>query len=320
MKTPLVSISVPIYNTEQHLRKCLDSLLNQTLKDIEIILVNDGSTDHSESICREYAEKDSRIQLINKENGGLASARQVALEFATGSYFCACDSDDWVEPDMYEKLYNRAIETGADFVMCDYWSEYPNGRQVVSTYDLNLSERNDLLGDALNGVFPCQIWNKLFLRSIFDKYRLFWEPGINLGEDYLMLLKMFSKGVSVAYINAPLYHYRREIGGNSYTNNVSMETFSQSLFIRHWVEENVDNEKYANGIFRLWMALAFTALRVKDGMSQRNYKEILKHVPFFGFLKYNFPKLKGLLIFIAKLCGYKFTKLIFSFTYKFFYK
>ena len=128
-------------------------------------MVDDGSTDSSESSCNEYAEKDSRVKLISKENGGSASARQVALEASTGEYICACDADDWAEPDMFEKLYKKAVETGADIVMCDYWSEYPDGKLVEQKYPYELSERNDLLDDLLNGLFPKAIWNKLIRRD-----------------------------------------------------------------------------------------------------------------------------------------------------------
>lgn len=135
-----VSISVPVYNVEKYLRKCLDCLINQTLRDIEIILVDDGSTDLCPSICDEYVILDERVKVIHKQNGGLASARQAALDVATGDYFCACDADDWVEPDMYERLYQKALETDADIVMCDYWSEYSDGNMVAHRYPYQLEE------------------------------------------------------------------------------------------------------------------------------------------------------------------------------------
>ena len=321
MNRPEVSISVPVYNAEIFLRKSLDSLVNQTLKDIEIVIVNDGSTDSSESICREYAAKDHRIRLISKNNGGLASARQAALEASTGQFFCACDADDWVEPDMYEKLYKKAVETGADIVMCDYWSEYGNGRHVESHYQYDVSKVEDFLNDALNGRFPCQVWNKMYKRDIFEKYKIMWEPGINLGEDFLLMLKFFQHPVKVACISDALYHYRREMGGPSYTNNISLKTFQQSLFIRNWAEANVDTKKYANGIFRMWLSLAFTGLRVKDGMSPKYYKQqVMSKLPYTGFVKYHYPKTKGFLIILTKLLGYRVGKKIFSSFYRYVYR
>lgn len=317
---PLISILVPVYNVEKYLRKCLDSLVNQTLRDIEIILINDGSTDNSEAICREYAVIDSRVKLICKENGGLASARQAALEVSKGKYFCACDSDDWVELDMYERLYKKAEETGAEMVMCDYWCEYPDGRHVATIYGQNPCRRKDLLEDILNGKFPPNVWSKLFKREVFDKYALSWEPGINLGEDFLITLKVLQHNVKVEYLPIPLYHYRRVFGGNSYTNNISMNTFQQSYRIRQWVMANIDTERYANGMFLLWLSMSFMALRINADMSAQYYRqEILSHVKYSGFIKYRYPKLKGLVVLVSKIFGYRFAKGLFRITYKQFY-
>lgn len=317
---PKVSISVPVYNSEKYLHKCLESLINQTLKEIEIIIVNDGSNDKSESICREYAERDKRIKLINKLNGGLATARQVALESARGDYFCACDSDDWVESTMYERLYEKAKESNADIVMCDSWSEYPDSKKTKHSYSYQLEDRKDLLGDALNGCFPCQVWNKMFKRELFEKYDISWEPGINLGEDFLIMLKILQHPVKVEYLSEPLYHYRREMGGSSYTNNISLKTFQQSLLIRKWAVENIDTVKYSNGIFRLWLNLAFTGLRVKDDMSTEYYNnEVMSNLPYIGFIKYKYPISKGGLVLLTKLFGYNTGKSIYKILYKYVY-
>ena len=318
---PKVSISVPVYNVEQYLPHCLDSLLCQTLKDIEIIIVNDGSTDGSLQTCKKYARKDVRIKLINKENGGSSSARQVALDASTGEFICSCDADDWVESDMCERLYKKAVETRADIMMCDYWAEYPDGRQVAHAYGKDPNESRDLFDDALNGRFPSMVWNKIFKREVFTKHNLSWEKGINLGEDFLMTLKLLQHPVRVAYLPKPLYHYRRLYGGSSYTNNITMDTFRQSLFIRQWAMANIDNRKYANGLFRLWMQLGFTALRVKDGMTPQYYEQdVLKHIPYVGFIKYNYHKLKGMLVLSSKIFGYRFAKSIYKLLYKRFYR
>lgn len=318
---PLISISVPVYNVERHLRQCLDSLLTQTLADIEIILVNDGSTDHSRQICEEYASKDERILLIHKENGGSASARQAALEASSGQYFCACDSDDWVEPDMYERLYRKAVETDADMVICGYLSEYSDGRQVNCPVSYQPESRHDLLDDALNGMFPPQVWSKLLKRDIFDRYALSWEPGINLGEDFLLTLKILQHDVKVVTIPDMLYHYRRELGGNSYTNRITLSSFNQLMRINFWVMESLDTQRYANGIFRLWLSLGFTALRVRDGMTARYYRtEVISHLPLRSFLVYRYPKLKGLLVLSGKLLGYRFAKAVCQLLYKYVYK
>lgn len=321
MLNPKVSISVPVYNVEKFLRKSLDSLVNQTLQEIEIIIVNDGSTDSCSTICDEYAAKDPRIVIINKANGGLASARQAALDVARGEYFCACDADDWVEHDMYEKLYQKAQETDADIVMCDYWSEYHDEKRVASHYEFDLSKREDMLDDALNKHFPTMVWNKLYKRTLFKKYNLSWEQGINMGEDLLIMLKILSFPVRVAHIPVPLYHYRRIIGGSSYTNSISLSAFNQLLRIRKWTDENIYKEKYRNGLFVQWLDQAFAGLRVKEGMTSQYYQyTTLTRIPYIGFVKYSYSKLKGLVVLISKIFGYRAGRILVKLLYRYIYQ
>lgn len=320
INTPKISISIPIYNVAQYLRQCIESIIHQTLKEIEIILVDDGSTDSSGQICDEYAEKDSRITVIHKENGGLASARQAALNIAKGTYFCACDADDWVELDMYEKLYNKALETGADIVMCDYFIEYEDGR-TISKHFKGLNDYEKLfIDDVLKGKIPSMVWNKIYKRELFQKNNIYWEPGIDLGEDFLISLKLFQNPKIISHVQKPLYHYRRLINSNSYTNNVSFKTFKQNVFIRNWIKDHIDNDKYEEKIFRLWLNSAFTGLRVKDRMDKFYYKKnIMNNLPLKGFFKYKYPKEKGLLIFFTKLFGYNFGKITYKLLYKYYY-
>lgn len=314
---PLVSIVVPVYNVGKYLRQCLDSLVMQTLRNIEIIIVNDGSTDDSASICREYAEKDDRIVLINKENGGLSSARQAGLSASRGKYFCTCDADDWVEHDMYELLYGRAVETDADIVMCDYWNNYSDGKQIATVYGYSPGSRDDLLGDVLNGRMYPSIWAKMFRTDLLVKNGISWEPGINLGEDFFLMLKVFQHKVKVEYVPNRLYHYRREINGNSYTNDITMNTFQQMQYIDRWANAYLDTERYANGLFRLKITLCYLALRVKDGMTPQYYRANLLHdVPLSGFIKYKCPKLKGMLVIISKLSGYRSARWVYKLIYK----
>ena len=315
---PNVSIAVPIYNTEKYLRQCLDSLINQTLSEIEIILVNDGSTDDSEAICLEYAQRDPRIVLVNKENGGLASARQAALKVAKGQYFCVCDSDDWVDTFMYECLFNKAIETGADIVMCDYWIEYSDGRQDSFSYNKDIGDEPDLLDAALNNRLPCSMWNKLFKRDLFNRYSLSWEQGINQGEDYLMCLKIFSHPVSMVYTPIKLYHYRKDYGGNSYTFNITMKSFNQLVRIYDWSEHHIDQSNYKNGLFCQRLNIAFTGLRVKEGMTSKLYREVaLNKIGWAHLISYPNQFWKKVLVFFAKLFGYKLGRIPVMIFYRF---
>lgn len=321
MNQPKVSISVPIYNVESYLQQCLDSLVNQTLKDIEIILVDDGSTDGSGAICDKYAVMDKRIIVVHKENGGLASARQAALDVATGEYFCACDADDWAESTMYEKLYIKAKNTDADIVMCNYYVNYTEkGQEIECKVRSTIDSQEKIIELALEGKYTCNIWNKLFRRDIFVKNCIQWEPGINQGEDFLMFMKVLRYPVKMVYIQDFLYHYRRVLGSNSYTNNVSMQSYRQLIRIREWLLDNSVVKKDSKGMFYLWVNLAFIGLRVKGGMTNKYYHlSALSNVPFSGFIKYRMFSMKDCVVFLTKCTHYRVGRWILSKLYKYHY-
>ena len=131
----LISIIIPVYNVEKYLRKCLDSIINQTYKKLEIILIDDGSTDNSGKICEEYAKKDDRIIVIHKENAGVSSARNRGIELANGKYIGFIDSDDWIEENMYETLYQNLLQFDVDISMCNY-SIIRNHKKTFHKHDL----------------------------------------------------------------------------------------------------------------------------------------------------------------------------------------
>lgn len=317
---PKVSVSVPVYNAEKYLRQCLNSLICQTLKDIEIIIVNDGSTDSSPEICDEFAQIDKRIKVIHKDNGGLASARQIALNNALGDYFCACDADDWAEPTMYEKMYLKAVETGADVVICDYISEYGDGVSKETIYGKEIASNNDILiNDALNGRFPCSVWTKLYKRDIFDKYHIYWDPGINMGEDFLINLKVLKKPVKFVYLQETLYHYRRMPGENSYTNRVTLSSYNQMVRIQDWIESNFVRSRYDRGINHYLINIAFAGLRVEEGMTPDHYRK--SSVDRLGFADLFFEhSLKSLVVLWTKVFGYYAGRGIYKLMYKSVYK
>lgn len=319
-KRPLVSIAVPVYNTESYLQRCIDSLINQTLKDIEIILVDDGSTDGSGDICDEYAEKDRRIVVIHKDNGGLASSRQVALQSARGIYLGICDSDDWVELDMFEKLYQQATETGADITMCDFIYEYANVPPKKICYGKELPPDNSgILSELLSGRLSGSMCNKLFRRNVFSNFNLSWDSNINLGEDFMMSLKLFKHPVKMAYLRESLYHYRRRVGEDSYTNRMTLDTYQQMLMIHSWIYENLDTTRYQKGINHHQIDIAFAGLRVGDDMSASYYRQTALNSLSIIDLQRDLT-LKAFLIIIAKVLGYRIAKKILKLMYISFYR
>lgn len=202
---PKVSIIVPVYMVEPYVRKCVDSILAQTLKDFELILVDDGSPDSCGEICDKYAQKDGRIKVIHKENGGQATARNAALDIAKGDYIGFVDSDDWIEPDMYELLYDMCIKNDCDIANCSsiiYFKNktVKNGKHPLTVHNRDQAMRSMLEGDLYDEV----VWTKLIKRSLLEKIR--FPVGIAY-EDTAFTYKVFHKSSRVCCIGVPKYHY-----------------------------------------------------------------------------------------------------------------
>jgi glycosyltransferase involved in cell wall biosynthesis/exopolysaccharide biosynthesis predicted pyruvyltransferase EpsI len=205
---PLISVIIPVYNVENYLCRCLDSVINQTFKDLEILCVNDGSKDGSIAILEEYAVKDNRIKIIHKKNGGLSSARNEGLKYATAEYIGFVDSDDWIEPDTYLLAYAAIKETGADLVC--YYAQLEFEAIEANMDDIRYhaikrtglySITNDILIDT-----TVTAWNKLYKKSIIDKFSILFPFGF-LHEDVEFFNKYAVMCRNIFYIGAYLYHY-----------------------------------------------------------------------------------------------------------------
>ena len=210
---PLVSIIVPIYNVEPYLKKCIDSIIKQTLTNIEIILVNDGSTDNCGKIIDEYAKKDNRIIALHKENGGQASARNMGLEIARGKYVGFVDSDDWIELDMYEKLYNSVQQTDSDMGVCsrrtysDKNELQYEGKIKKENIDLKEIGINTYIATRLLKGHTLVVYNKIYKKQIIIDNNLIFDSVKDVGsEDTLFNYKVLQNiekiaGISDAYYN-----------------------------------------------------------------------------------------------------------------------
>lgn len=195
-----VSVIVPVYNVGKYLEKCLDSLVNQTLEDMEIIVVNDGSTDNSKSIIEEFASKYSNIVSLNKKNGGLSDARNYGIPYATGKYIGFVDSDDYVDIDMYERLYNKAEEGNFDVVECDLHHVFPDG-----TIDTEIGERiQDKKRMLMMG--RSVVWNKIYKRDWLLSTHIMFPKGL-IYEDVEFYCKLVPHIQSYAYVDAACIYY-----------------------------------------------------------------------------------------------------------------
>lgn len=207
-KTDLISIIVPVYNVADYLDRCMHSILSQTYQALEIILVDDGSTDASPAKCDEYARKDSRIKVIHKKNGGLSDARNAGLEIASGDYIGYVDSDDWIEPDMYECMYRACVGHGAQIAVCRYFSEYRD--RTVSGGDGSIVplSRDELLKIYISGqdeyVIYNSVWSKLFKRDLVRG--MVFPKGRN-SEDIMYTTRAFCRAECAVYLDQCFYHY-----------------------------------------------------------------------------------------------------------------
>lgn len=202
---PALSIIVPVYNAEKYLCKCIDSILEQTFADFELILVDDGSRDASGAICDRYAARDGRVKVIHKENGGISSARNAGLESARGGYVGFVDSDDWIAPEMYRRLYESAFGAHADIAMCDFRrdsdAEAPTGKSTAKLLDG--IDCIDKIYERRSFKFKV-VWNKIFKKSLFENRKF---PNIRVKEDQYLLTQLYFDANRVASIDEKLYCY-----------------------------------------------------------------------------------------------------------------
>lgn len=203
-----ISIIVAVYNIEKYLPKCLDSILAQTYQNLQIILVDDGSSDSSACICDEYAEKDHRIEVIHKKNGGLSDARNAGLECATGEYIGYVDGDDWIEPEMYENMLKACESTGAEIAACRYKKVYRDRVEDGSSKEVVLLTREQTWDIYINEhpqyIIYNSVWSKLFKRELVEDLQFL--VGRN-SEDILYTTKAFCRMNKCVYLDSAYYNY-----------------------------------------------------------------------------------------------------------------
>lgn len=239
----LISVIVPVYNVEQYLRQCLDSIINQTYRNLEIILVDDGSTDNSGAICDEYEQIDERVKVIHKENGGVSSARNAGLDACTsgGDYIAFVDSDDWIEYNMLEELYKEMIRINGDIIVCGYYIDQQDNTYINSNTKKTFVGNDNILKNCFyNKNFPNALGCKLYNKKIFNKIRF---PEGKLYEDMLIILDVLEKASVVHIMPRVFYHYRQQSNSimNSKTYSKSFEKILACENILKKVEERKPN-------------------------------------------------------------------------------
>lgn len=238
---PKISVIIPVYNANEYLRRCLDSVCNQTLKDIEIICVDDCSTDNSFEILQEYTKKYTNLKVIHcDKNGGESVARNIGLDNATGDYIAFVDNDDEVDLDFYEKLYNKAAETGADISKGEVKEIGYDGKINFGTLNQKIKENN------CNPLFFIyHWWTGIFKSSIIKDNNIKLIEGYPLGGDVLFLNEVVLKSQKITLVDDAIYHYyRREDSGDSKV--LSFEKIKSVLSIHEIIIDNIINANIKN--------------------------------------------------------------------------
>lgn len=287
-----VSVIVPVYNTSSYLAKCLNSLLDQTLVDLEIIVVNDGSTDDSQKIIDEFSGKSDKIRAFQKPNGGLSDARNFGLEKATGDFIGFVDSDDYVSREMFAEMYEKAMEHEADIVFCDLEKVNEKGEAFRELpQSPQLPERIELEKDfSIFGEMACFACNKLFKKELFSNHQ--FKKGIHF-EDIELIPKLVLDSQIIAKINRPFYKYfeRQDSITKTHTGKGldmfrAIESVKEAFDKSRYSERQEEFERFF--IFQGYYSfLAYVAF-VKDKKLKKEMVEVLEN----QLAKYGISKIK----------------------------
>ena len=270
---PKISVIIPVYNAEKYLHRCIDSVLAQTYKDFELLLIDDGSKDSSGAICDEYAARDSRVKVFHKENGGVSSARNAGLAIASGDWIMHLDGDDWIAPDIQERLIRKGEDTGADIVMGDFLFAYSDRDILYSLPDWD-NNKTASLNRYITSVWTC-VWGGIHKRSLYEVYQLKSPQGVTYCEDFHLIVRLCYHARKVVNIRQPFYHYRQQEGSVMHNLNKRTERDEQWVYqdiIRFFKEQGVYDD-YRKRM--CWRMLKATQELVLDKSTWKAFQEMV---------------------------------------------
>lgn len=264
-KNPKISVIIPIYNTSSYLRQCLDSVLAQDFDDYEVICVNDGSTDNSLEILREYQKKSSKIKIIDQVNSGVATTRNTGVSNASGDFLAFLDSDDFIKENYLSKLYNTALKTDSDVVICNfyrYYEQFNLAKPVFYKFRKGQFDKYEILKGLIpDNLIHSYLWNKLWKREIFEGCEVF--PNMKF-EDLAIMSQLIYKADKITVIPDTLYYYR--IRKTSIVRNISLQTQNDYIkayaLIRLFLEESGEYNNFKRQYFYLSLKTYIVMLSV----------------------------------------------------------
>lgn len=278
----LISVIVPIYNVEDYIRQCFDSLLNQTYQNFEVLMINDGSPDNSASICQEYAARDSRFRYFEKENGGVSSARNLGIERSKGAYVTFIDSDDWVEFDYLEVLYSAIIQDSADISVSSYRTyEMSRNQWLFHAYKRvehqKVFSRQELMNklmflDRLDASFrfvSCKLVRKSILTGIW------FNESTHLGEDMEFWFKLYLIAEKVVFSNRDTYVYRRDLTDSKYATlkHIQSDVQHRLNFIAFLRARGMDTDNFVHELLnRLY------DMKTELELDQLEHRKVMRYI------------------------------------------
>ncbi|WP_303971258.1 glycosyltransferase family 2 protein [Faecalicoccus pleomorphus] len=290
-----LSIIVPVYQVEAHIDECITSILDQTFRDFELILVDDGSLDRCPAICDAYAQKDSRIRVIHQKNQGLSAARNTGLQAARGDYIGFVDSDDFIEASMYEKLLDNLEREKANISVCGrykVWGDKKIQEQKSNVYKvMDSAQALALMNTNVLGYFDVAAWDKIYKRSCFKGIEF---PEGKLCEDWFVMYKLFFNARRIVYDSIPLYNYRQRTGSITHGKKVNTMSLSASLEVLNFVR--TQQPQYVR---EAQFAYVFAGIGVIDNyieqssIDRKSIDAVYKKIKPYLQTTYRYPGLKG---------------------------
>ena len=301
-KQPLISVIVPVYKVENYVSKCIESILNQTYKEFELILINDGSPDDSGMICDSYACKDKRIRVIHRENRGVSETRREGLELSIGQYVTFIDSDDFIDEDYLETLYNALNDSEADIVCCNSIDDTPVSKEIYILKDEYVNVAKTLIqGYFDNKRYATCIWGKLYKKSIFKDVEF---PKLKYAEDTFVILSIFKKEPNVQLLKYAGYHYRDNPMGAMNTSKGLQQPLDELICANFafYICQSYNSEIKKNGNNRL-IEFIFTVLMVGSNLSEKEWNIIENHIEkyYYNINSHDFKNtFKGRIVILYK--------------------
>lgn len=299
----LISVIIPAYNAEKTIERCLNSVINQTYNNLEIIVVNDGSTDNTETVVKSLAAVDGRVRLITIENGGVSHARNTGIDSAKGEYITFVDSDDYIDDSMYESLLNLIKKYNVKIAHCSYKNvdENKNVISIVGNTNRIVIQNHDEAIECLIGgkLFAGGLWNKLYSSELFDGCRL--DESIRINEDVLLNFILFDKIEKSAYTDNAYYNYVANLSSSTHTSNAYFK-YNQSLYVSKIILEESQGKSYeqlaerrvADNVLGLYKGCVFSRLK-RNSFEYRNVLNKVIHYKKVGYYPFFMKRMQYVL-------------------------